>query len=89
MNSIDFPSPPKKGLSFAYESEEPPDTSPSTILVFNPGYSKKTFTRAIFKATRKGKNKLVSIGLPSELDSENKGALSSLPSSNENIILEL
>jgi hypothetical protein len=89
MNFIDLASPPKKGLGVAYESDEPLDTTPTTTLVFNPGYSEKNLAKAIYKVARKGKNKLVSVSLASELDSENKGALSSHPSSNENIIMEL
>jgi hypothetical protein len=56
--------------------------------VFKLGYFKKSPARAIFKAARKGKNKIVSIVLAYKLDSASKGAFLSLPSSNENIILE-
>jgi hypothetical protein len=66
-------SPPKKGPGVAYESEDPPDTTPTTTPVINPSYSKKTSARAIYKAARKGKYKLLSVGLASEMDSEIKG----------------
>jgi hypothetical protein len=73
MGIFELVSPPKKGLSVSIESDEPPDTTPTTTHVFTSGYFEKTPARAIFKAARKGKNKLVSVVLASELDSMNKG----------------
>ena len=79
----------KKGPGAPNEIQDPLDPSPSPIHEFNPGYSEKTPTIAIFKATRKGKNKIVSVELATELDSASKGALLSLPNTNEDLILEL
>ena len=63
----------KKGSGAANEIQDPPDPSLSSIHVFNLGYSEKTPAKAIFKAARKGKNKIVSVVLPFELDSASKG----------------
>jgi hypothetical protein len=62
----------KKGPSSVKEIEVPPDTPPSTPLVFNPGSFEKAPSRAIFKATRKGKRKMVSNFSTSVLDSTSK-----------------
>jgi hypothetical protein len=79
----------KKGPGAANEIQDPFDPSPSPIHEFNPSYFEKTPTRAIFKAARKGKNKIVSVELVTELDSASKRALLSLPNTNEDLILEL
>jgi hypothetical protein len=50
----------KKGPGFVKEIEVPPDTPPSTPSVFNLGSFEKAPARAIFKAARKGKKKMVS-----------------------------
>jgi hypothetical protein len=73
MSIIELASPPKKGPSVSIESDEPPDTTPTTTSVFILGYYEKTLAKAIFKAARKGKNKLVSIVLASEFDYKNEG----------------
>jgi hypothetical protein len=90
-SSYELVSPPKKGLGVSEESAEPPDLTPSNILVYSPGYSKKTLAKALFKAARKGKKQtnwvLLFLSLKSHL--RKRGALSSLPSNNENSILEL
>jgi hypothetical protein len=64
----DLVSPSKKGPSVSIVSVEPPDITPltSNTHVFTTGYSEKSPTRAIFKAARKGKNKLVPMVLDSE-----------------------
>jgi hypothetical protein len=89
LNTIGLVSSPKKGPGVAKEVEDPPDTPPTSSPVFNPGYTEKASARAIFKAARKGKNKMVSIVLASDMDSASNGALLSLPSSNEDTCLEL
>jgi hypothetical protein len=77
---FDLVLPPKKGPGVSIV-RVPPDITPltSNILVFTPGYSKKSPTRAIFKAARKGKNKLVPIVLDSEIVSVLKGGFAKHP----------
>jgi hypothetical protein len=48
---------------------------PKLIQEYKPGYFEKTPARAIFKAARKGKNKIGYVELISGLDSERKGGL--------------
>ena len=89
LNSSNLAYFPKKGPGIANEIEDPSDTPPTSSLVFNPGYTKKAPTRAIFKAAKKGKNKMVSVVLASDLISASKGALLSLTSNYEDFSLEL
>ena len=56
LNTIGLASASKKGHGATFEIEDPPETLP----VFNLGFTKKASARAIFKAARKGKNKMVS-----------------------------
>jgi hypothetical protein len=79
----------KKGPGFVKEIEVPPDSPPSTPPVFNLGSFEKAPARAIFKAARKGKKKMVLDISTSVLDLTRKGALKSLPSSNKDSCLEL
>jgi hypothetical protein len=74
-SSYELVSPPKKGLGVSEESAEPPDLTPSNILVYSPGYSKKTLAKALFKAARKGKktNKLGFVVLEPKVTSKEKG----------------
>ena len=89
LNTTVLVSSPKKGPWKVKKIEDPPDTLPTSSLVINPGYTNKALARAIFKVARKGKNKLVSVVLASDMDSASKGALLSLLSSNEDSCLEL
>jgi hypothetical protein len=73
LNTTGLVSSPKKGPGIAKEIEDPQDTPPTSSTVFNPGYTKKAPARAIFKAARKGKNKMVSVVLASDMDSTSKG----------------
>jgi hypothetical protein len=73
MNFIDLVSSLKKGPGVAYESDEPPNTTPTTTPVFNLATLKKLLLEPFIKLLEKEKNKLVSVGLASELDFENKG----------------
>jgi hypothetical protein len=69
----DLASPPQKGPGVSIESDEPPNTAPTTTPMFTPSYFEKSPTRAIYKAARKGKNKLVSIVIASKFEFEMKG----------------
>jgi hypothetical protein len=69
----DLASPPQKVPGVSIESDEPPNTTPTTIPMFTPGYFKKSLARAIYKAARKGKNKLVSVVIAFEFEFEMKG----------------
>jgi hypothetical protein len=51
-------SPPKKGLTVSLVSLDPHEENLSLYPMFTPGFCKKTPARAMFKAARKGKNKL-------------------------------
>jgi hypothetical protein len=57
-------SPPKKGPGVSIISLEPPDITPlsDNTPVFTPSYSEISPARTLFKATRKGKNKLIQVG---------------------------
>jgi hypothetical protein len=61
------------GPGFAKELEDPPDTPPSSSTVFNIGSTGKAPARAIFKAARKGKKKLVSEVVTFDLGTTCKG----------------
>jgi hypothetical protein len=65
--------PHKKGPGAANEIHVPPNPSQTPIHGYDPGYFEKTPARAIFKAARKGKNKIGSVEVISSLDSERKG----------------
>jgi hypothetical protein len=80
-NTSELAPPSKKGPGVSVERAKPPNQTPNITPGFNPGIFEKTPAIALFKATRKGKSKMVSL--------EERGALQSLPSSNENFILEL
>jgi hypothetical protein len=82
-------SPPKKGPRVVAENAEPPDTTPSNLLLFSLGTMETKLARALFKAARKGKSKIGSAVHEPKVTYEERGAMSSLPSSNENLVLEL
>jgi hypothetical protein len=69
LNSTDLAFSHKRGPEAANERQDPPLLSMCSTLVI----LKKTPTRAIFKATRKGKNKIVLVELAIEKDSASKG----------------
>jgi hypothetical protein len=73
QNTTDLESNPKKGPGFAKELEDPPDSPPSSPTVFNIGSAGKAPARAIFKAARKGKKKLVSEVVSYDLGTTCKG----------------
>ena len=54
------------------KSVEPPNLTPSKTSVYKPNYSEKYPAKALFKATRKGKNKLVSIVFDPEVTPKEK-----------------
>ena len=58
--------PSKKGPGVSVELIEPLDLAHANTLVFNPGLYKKNPAKALFKAARKGKNKLVSAVIENE-----------------------
>ena len=74
-------SPPKKGLGVPMECVETPHTTPLTsiTLEFTPGSFEISPARAIFKATRKGKNKLVQMVHDPENHSIVKGGFAKPP----------
>jgi hypothetical protein len=74
-------SPSKKGPGVYIVSVEPPNLTPLSFntLVFTPGYSEISPARAIFKAARKGKNKLVQVVNDPENISEVKGGFAKPP----------
>ena len=72
QNTTALESSSKKGPGFVKEIEDPPDTPPSSSLVFNPGSTAKAPARAIFKAAGKGKKKMGSVVLTSVQDSTSK-----------------
>jgi hypothetical protein len=59
QNTTTLESNSKKGPGSVKEIEVPPDSPSSTPPVFNPGSFEKVPARAIFKAARKGKKKMV------------------------------
>jgi hypothetical protein len=74
-------SPPKEGPGVPTECENLLETLPliSNHPVFSPGISEKSPTRTTFKATRKGKNKLVQVAFATENVSEDKGGCAKPP----------
>jgi hypothetical protein len=50
-----------------------PEENPSLYPVFTPGFYEKTPARAMFKAARKGKNKLVSTIVAFDIETMKKG----------------
>jgi hypothetical protein len=65
--------PPKKGPGVTVEIVEPPNITLAKTLVFSPSPFEKSLARALFKASRKGKNKMVSVVHEYEVTSEKKG----------------
>ena len=68
-----FPS--KKVASVPLGSIEIPNPTQSLIPVFTLGSSEKLPARSMFKVARKGKNKLISVVVDTEMISVKKGGL--------------
>jgi hypothetical protein len=69
LNTLEVAPPSKKGPGVLVELIEPPDIAPANTLVFNPGLYEKIPAKSLFKATRKGKNKLISAVIETEATS--------------------
>jgi hypothetical protein len=84
-------SPSKKGPSVSIVSVEPPDIThlSDNTPVFTPGYFEISPARTLFKAARKGKNKLIQMGNEPKNLSVVKGGFTKPPSSHANFIMEL
>jgi hypothetical protein len=78
-NSSELAPPTKKGPGVSVEMAEPPDQTPNITPGFNPGVCEKTPARALFKAARKGKNKMVSAVNETEDTSGRKGGFAKPP----------
>jgi hypothetical protein len=63
----------KKAQVFLLRRAEPPDQTPNITPGFNLGIFEKTPARALFKAARKGKSKMVSAANETADSSERKG----------------
>ncbi|XP_059435249.1 uncharacterized protein LOC132168163 [Corylus avellana] len=71
LSDLAFPSKKRPGASTT--NVEHPNQPHSQSPVFTPGSSEKLPARSIFRAARKGKNKLVSVVVAAEVDSVKKG----------------
>jgi hypothetical protein len=71
--------PTKKGPGVSVEMAKPPYQTPNITHGFNPGFCEKTPARALFKAARKGKNKMVSAVNEIEDTSGRKGGFAKPP----------
>jgi hypothetical protein len=79
--SLSWYHPPKKGPGVSIVCDEPPDETlhSANLPVFNPGYSEISLARTMFKAARKGKNKMVQGVSELENFSEVKGGFAKPP----------
>jgi hypothetical protein len=75
----DFLSPPKKSHGAVADLAEPPDTTPSNLILFSPGTMEKKSARLLLKAARKGKTKIVSAVFEPEATSEENGGFAKPP----------